>query len=105
MMSDQIELILPEQLEKRLTDDHEDLLIVDVREDDEVSSGKIAEAIHIPLGQIPDRLEELDLSKLVITVCRSGRRSETAAEYLQGQGYRVQNMIGGMMKWTGDIQA
>ncbi|GGE49028.1 rhodanese-like domain-containing protein [Pullulanibacillus camelliae] len=104
-MADQIETILPEQLEERLTDDHGDLLIVDVREDEEVATGKIAEAIHIPLWQLPDRLDELDHSKTVITVCRSGRRSETAAEFLHGQGYTVKNMIGGMMKWAGDIQA
>ncbi|GGH87760.1 rhodanese-related sulfurtransferase [Pullulanibacillus pueri] len=104
-MADQIETIFPEEVEEKLTDSNANIVLVDVREDEEVATGKIAEALHIPLGQLPERFEELDKSKTVITVCRSGRRSEKAAEFLQEQGYKVINMTGGMMKWTGDIKA
>ena len=102
-MADQINVILPEELEEKLKAANEDIVVVDVREDEEVATGKIAEAVHIPLGTLPDRYEELDKTKTIITVCRSGRRSEKAAEFLQDQGYDVFNMVGGMMKWQGEI--
>ncbi len=95
--------ITPKALIERLESGDATIQVVDVREDEEVEMGKIKNAIHIPLTQVPTRTEELDASKTVVTVCRSGRRSERAAEFLESQGYRVLNMDGGMIKWTGEI--
>ena len=63
---------LKEQLEKGLP---KDMIIIDVREDDEVESGIIPGAKHIRLGTLPERYEELDRDKTYVMVCRSGRRS------------------------------
>jgi len=93
---------LQEHLEKGLP---EDMVIIDVREDEEVESGMIPGARHIRLGTLPERFEELDRDKTYIMVCRSGRRSEKASEFLVEQGFKVINMEGGMLKWRGDIQA
>ncbi|MGN7177699.1 rhodanese-like domain-containing protein [Cytobacillus sp. SAFR-174] len=79
------------------------LNIVDVREADEVKEGKIASAIHIPLGLIEFRMHELDKNQEYVMVCRSGNRSGLAARFLEGQGYRVINMLGGMMNWEGPL--
>lgn len=76
-----------------------DRLILDVREDDEVASGTIAGAVHIPLKEILVRLEEIPRDQEVVTVCRSGRRSLDAAEQLIGQGYTASSMAGGMIGW------
>ena len=73
--------------------------IVDVREADEVAAGMIPGARHIPLGELPQRLGELDRERPVIAVCRSGGRSAQAALVLEGAGFAVDNMLGGMMKW------
>ncbi|NLT27113.1 MAG: rhodanese-like domain-containing protein [Microbacteriaceae bacterium] len=73
--------------------------IVDVREADEVAAGMIPGAVHIPLGELPQRLGELDRERPVIAVCRSGGRSAQATLVLQGAGFAVDNMLGGMMKW------
>lgn len=80
------------------------LNIIDVREDEEVAMGKIPEAKHIPLGQIPDRLDELDKNEHYYMVCRSGGRSGNACEYLIQSGYSVTNMVGGMLEWEGEME-
>lgn len=80
------------------------LNIIDVREVDEVKEGKIASAIHIPLGLIEFRMHELDKNQEYVMVCRSGNRSGLAARFLEGQGFSVINMLGGMMNWEGPIE-
>ncbi|WP_426354620.1 rhodanese-like domain-containing protein [Exiguobacterium sp. R-39] len=79
----------------------EQLNIIDVREADEVKEGKIPEAIHIPLGLVEFKMNELDKKKQYVMVCRSGARSGRAATYLEGQGFDVINMDGGMMAYEG----
>ncbi len=78
-------------------------IIIDVREDMEVAQGMIEEAKHIPLQLLPLSLDKLDQTKDIICVCRSGQRSNSAALYLQEQGYTSYSMIGGMLEWTGEI--
>lgn len=90
---------LAEKLEKK-----EDIHIIDVREDFEVEEGKIPEAIHIPLGEIENRVDELNKGKHYYMVCRSGARSGNACGYLASQGFNVTNMTGGMLAWTGKVE-
>ncbi|OZI11149.1 rhodanese-like domain-containing protein [Bacillaceae bacterium SAS-127] len=95
-----IEIITPEELKQKL-ENGEALEIVDVREDEEVAGDMIPEAKHIVMGTIPERLDEFDKEKEYIFVCRSGRRSENVCYYLRDQGFKVRNMVGGMLEWTG----
>lgn len=81
-----------------------ELNLIDVREDDEVAEGKIPGIIHIPLGSVESRMDELDKSKEYIMVCRSGGRSGRATEFLESQGYQVINMQGGMLAWEGKVE-
>lgn len=76
--------------------------IVDVREDHEVAAGMIPGAVHIPLGEVSARLGELDPTRETITVCRSGKRSLTAAQTLTDAGFTVASMQGGMNQWTSE---
>ncbi|MFJ7684778.1 rhodanese-like domain-containing protein [Peribacillus butanolivorans] len=78
--------------------------IIDVREVDEVKAGKIPNAMHIPLGLVEFRMQDLDKSKEYIMVCRSGGRSSRAAKLLENHGYKVLNMTGGMLEWNGPIE-
>jgi rhodanese-related sulfurtransferase len=73
--------------------------IVDVRDADELAEGVIPGARHIPLGQLRDRLGELERSAPVIAVCRSGRRSAAAADQLTAAGFTAYTMTGGMVDW------
>lgn len=79
--------------------------LVDVREDDEWSSGHIAGARHIPLGSLADRLGELPQDRPVMTVCRTGPRSEKAAKRLQEAGYSADFLAGGVNAWAAGGQA
>lgn len=73
--------------------------LVDVRYDKEWQEGHIEGAVHIPEDDLGHRLDELDRSRPVITVCRAGSRSDDAAEWLRGQGFDAQNLEGGMLAW------
>lgn len=74
--------------------------LVDVREPDELVDGSLPGAVNIPVGDLPQRCDELDRAKPVIVFCRSGGRSASAAEFLAASGYGdVTNLEGGMLAW------
>lgn len=84
----------------RLRRDDDTVQVVDVREPDEWASGRIPGAVHVPLGELGLRKGELDPSRPVVAVCRSGRRSITAADALRGAGFgQVASLAGGMNAW------
>ncbi|MCM3112586.1 rhodanese-like domain-containing protein [Lederbergia lenta] len=87
-----------------LVNEGKELDIIDVREVDEVATGKIPNVVNIPLGLIEFRMHELDKSKEFIVVCRSGGRSGRATQYLESHGYKVINMQGGMLAWEGKTE-
>jgi rhodanese-related sulfurtransferase len=76
--------------------------VIDVREEDEWRGalGHIKEAKLMPLGQVAQKSKEIDQSKPVLFVCRSGRRSASASQMLSQQGYQVFNLSGGMQNWN-----
>jgi rhodanese-related sulfurtransferase len=80
------------------------LNIIDVREVEEVATGKIPGAVNIPLGLLEFRMHELDKEKEYIVVCRSGARSARAVQFLESYGYNVINMTGGMLEWEGPVE-
>ncbi len=78
--------------------------LVDVREDSEVAEGTIPGALHIPLGDLPDRRAELDPGRTVALFCRSGGRSGRGGEYLVEAGFAdVVNLEGGILAFSGDL--
>lgn len=81
------------------------LVIVDVREPSEYEAGHIPGSSLIPLGDLPERLGELDPQKPVLLVCRSGNRSAKAAKVLVQHGYKqVYNLTGGMINWPYEVE-
>lgn len=73
------------------------LVILDVREADERAISVIPGSIHIPMGEIPARIDELDAQSEIIVQCRSGARSQTVAEFLVNQGFEnVSNLATGI---------
>jgi hydroxyacylglutathione hydrolase len=75
--------------------------LIDVREPDEVAVGTLPGARNIPLGDLADRVDELDRSRPVIVLCRSGGRSAEAARFLSTQGFpTVINLAGGMLAYA-----
>lgn len=98
-----IPIITSQELKHKL-DQGEELSVIDVREVEEVAEGKIPNATHISLSTLPARLFEIDRNKEHILVCRSGARSERACEFLHDQGYKVKNLVGGMLGWEGPVE-
>ncbi|MEZ5451713.1 MAG: rhodanese-like domain-containing protein [Thiothrix sp.] len=77
-------------------------LVLDVREDNELRGGKIKGARHIPLGQLKNRLGELEQAreKPVLVYCRSGNRSAYACHLMTKAGFQdVSNLAGGIVAW------
>ncbi|BCI55795.1 sulfurtransferase [Mycolicibacterium litorale] len=78
----------------------ESALLLDVREDDEWQRGHAPEAVHIPMGDVPSRLGEVDAQATVYVMCHAGGRSQRVAQYLARNGYRAVNVSGGMLAWS-----
>ncbi len=93
----------PQEVQARL-EAGEKLSIIDVRESDEVAEGKIPDAMHIPLGLVEFRMNELDKDKEYLVVCHAGGRSARAVQFLESYGYNVTNITGGMLAWEGETE-
>jgi rhodanese-related sulfurtransferase len=79
--------------------------VIDVREPEEWGAGHLAEATLMPLGDIERRRHELDPAAPVVIVCRSGRRSLVAADYLHQLGFNhARSLAGGMIAWAAACQ-
>jgi GrxC family glutaredoxin len=81
---------------------HKEALVVDVRTEKEYQQGHVMNSLHIPLGVLDDRMQDLQAYKnsALVMVCRSGARSGQAASKLKKQGFTdVHNMSGGMLAW------
>jgi adenylyltransferase/sulfurtransferase len=96
--------ITPAELKQRL-DKGDDIQIVDVREDNEVAIGRIPNSIHIPLGQILGRMNEIDPSRETVVHCKMGGRSARAIDALQRSGYqgKLMNLKGGILRWSDEV--
>ncbi|MFV0388280.1 MAG: rhodanese-like domain-containing protein [Pyrinomonadaceae bacterium] len=80
--------------------ENEEIFLLDVREPVEFAAGRIADAKLIPLGEVANRHSEIDESKPIYVICRSGNRSGKAQQQLRGLGYEnVINVKGGFNAW------
>jgi rhodanese-related sulfurtransferase len=77
-------------------------LLLDVREADEWEAGHVAESLHIPMGELGARLDELPTDRPIVAVCRSGARSGAITEALVSRGYDVVNLAGGLQAWMAE---
>ncbi len=89
---------------KARLDGGEDIEIIDVREDWEVSQGMIAGAIHIPMDDIPDSMDKIAKDKPVVIMCHTGRRSEQVVLWLESEDYdNLYNLVGGIAAWSREV--
>ena len=81
-----------------------DPIVVDVREDYELEeTGTIKGAIHIPMNEVPNRLNEITKEREIYILCRSGVRSYNVAKYLNELGYEAINLDGGIIDYKGEL--
>ncbi len=97
-----VEIVTPLEL-KKMRDEKVDFILIDVREPDEFAicnlDGKL-----IPLGTLPEKLNELDKNKHYVVHCKLGGRSQRAAEMMSAAGFKhVANLSGGIIGWAKEI--
>ena len=99
-----MEEITATALKQRL-DNGEDIQIVDVREDNEFAYARIPNSIHIPLGQVLSRMDEIDPNRETVVHCKMGGRSARAIDALQRSGFtgKLANLQGGILAWSDDV--
>lgn len=85
---------------KSTYESRQELQILDVREPFEWKMGHIEGAQHIPMGEIPTRLDEIRDDKSLVAICRSGNRSAQVTQFLRDKGFEIENLDGGMKAWA-----
>ncbi|MFZ2526063.1 MAG: rhodanese-like domain-containing protein [Rhodococcus sp. (in: high G+C Gram-positive bacteria)] len=75
------------------------VLLLDVREVAEWDLGHAPGAMHIPSGEVPARIEDIDIDAEIYVVCRQGGRSIGVVEYLNNIGFDAFQVDGGMVAW------
>ncbi len=79
-------------------------ILIDVRESEELDISQLPGIVHIPMMQVPGRLNEIPKDRPIVIVCRSGARSANVTEFLMEHGYgNVRNMRGGMNAWARQV--
>nr|WP_295975622.1 rhodanese-like domain-containing protein [uncultured Bacillus sp.] len=85
--------------------DNDEVVVIDVRTQEEFNEGHIPNARLIPVDEIDNKMEDLDKDTSYLIVCRSGNRSATASKLLAKNGFNnMKNMKGGMNAWTYDVK-
>ena len=93
----------PLELKAKL-DRGEEIVVLDVREVQEYQICRIPGSMLIPLGELPQRLHELDPDATIVTQCKSGVRSAKAASFLKQQGFSsIINLKGGVLAWIDTV--
>lgn len=81
--------------------------LLDVRDDWELQIAALDRVVHIPMDEVPQRLEELSnavAGRHLVVVCRSGARSMAVANFLNQQGFEdVSNLDGGILAWSEQV--
>jgi rhodanese-related sulfurtransferase len=85
-----------EQLSRPLPDT---LTVVDVREPVEWHHGHVAGSVHLPMAELPARLDELPVDGQLLVVCKVGGRSARVVQYLVQHGVDAVNLDGGLVEW------
>jgi rhodanese-related sulfurtransferase len=75
-------------------------VFVDVRESYEFEAGHVEGSLHIPIGAISSRWQELGEGRPVVVVCQIGQRSALVTRFLQERGLEAHNLEGGLEAWT-----
>lgn len=92
------------ELKERL-DRGDDIQLIDVREDYEVAIARIPNAIHIPMNQILNRMDEIDPERETVVHCKGGGRSARVIDVLQRSGFKgkLANLKGGILGWSNEV--
>lgn len=99
-----MEEITATELKQRL-DNGDDIQIIDVREDNEVTTARIPNSVHIRLAEVLNRMNEIDPNRETVVHCKMGGRSARAIDALQRSGFKGKliNLKGGITGWSNEV--
>lgn len=99
-----MEQITATELKKRM-DAGDDIQLIDVRQPDEYEFAKIEGAKLIPLGEIVNRMDEINPNRETVLHCKAGGRSAQAIEKLKQAGFKgdLKNLAGGITAWSNEV--
>ena len=83
--------------------DNNEVVLLDVREPHEVNICKVQGSLFIPMNDIPQKVKQLDKEKSYAVMCHSGVRSFHVTNYLNAQGFRALNVVGGIDMWAVNV--
>jgi adenylyltransferase/sulfurtransferase len=87
-----------------MMDEKKPFVLVDVREPHEFQICRIPNSKLIPLGQVPQRMNELNTADEIVVHCKSGKRSAQAVDLLLKSGFRkIRNLQGGILAWSDQV--
>lgn len=95
----------PKQLQDYLALSKIQPLLLDVREPWEFAYCSIKDSIHIPMGELPNKLDKLDPLQETIMICHHGIRSLQMGYYMEQAGFKsITNLDGGVERWAEDVE-
>lgn len=98
-----VEPLTPAQLRERM-EAGEDIVLLDVREHEEVAICQIEGSTHIPMGELSARLDELDPDQPIVCICHHGIRSANVAMALEQRDFdHLFNLTGGVERWAREV--
>ncbi len=99
-----IEQITALQVQEKQKQSPSSFVLLDCREAMELEIARIEGALHIPMGEIPTRIAELDRNREIIVVCHHGNRSMRVSMFLKQEGFeKVKNLAGGIDAWSTSV--
>lgn len=103
MPEDEPEIVVPEvtvaQLQALLSEDTPPL-VIDVREPYEWRLVRMADALHIPMNDVPSQIDSLPQNQPIVVMCAHGSRSYSVAAWLIEQGFDASSLEGGITEWA-----
>ena len=99
--------LTPTEFRRRWPEENSaDVVLLDVREPQELTLANVRQAIHIPMREVPQRQHELDSARPLVVMCHSGGRSRRVAEFLATNGFEeIYNLAGGIDAWAQEIDS
>lgn len=98
--------LTPTDFSRRWAGGTEPVILLDVREPSELALASLPNALHIPMAEIPQRIDEIDARLPVVVMCHGGGRSRRVAEFLAANGFgEVYNLAGGIDAWSQEVDA
>lgn len=97
--------LTPTQLQDYLNNTDITPVLLDVREQWEFDYCSIKDSLLIPMGELPNRLDELEKNSEIIMICHHGIRSRQMGYYMEQMGFAsIINLEGGVEQWATDVE-